>query len=106
MSDTCSFMEVIPTSTGGVEVISLVIYRHLTSEPIASANIGEIVDIAHTVKNNNSVATPFQCGVYINGNMWYQWGHTGLPAGASATDKQFYTISGPGDLTVCADIIS
>lgn len=99
-------MEVTPISTGGVEVTNIVIYRHLTSEIITSAEIGDIVDIASTVMNNNSVATPFQCGVYVNGNMWYQFGHTGLPAGMSITDKQYYTVSSPGDLTVCADVIS
>lgn len=98
-------MEVTPTSGDGVEVTNLVIYRHLTSEIIIGAQVGDIVDISSTIKNNNSVATPATCAVYINGVEWYQWGHTGIPAGASLTDKQFYTISGPGDLTVCADII-
>lgn len=99
-------MEVTPASSGGVEVTGIVIYRHLTSEIILSANVGDIVDVATSLKNNNGVATAFQCGVYVNGNMWYQFGHVAFPAGASYTDKQYYTISGPGDLTVCADIIS
>lgn len=106
MVDSCSLMEVIPTSVGGVEVTNIVIYRHLTSEPITSAEVGDIVDVATTVYNSGSSIAVFQCGVFVNGVSWYVFGHNAFPAGSTYTDKQYYTVSQPVDLTVCADIIS
>jgi len=103
--DACSFMEVTSPSAPQVEIVSVIIYRHLTSEVITSANVGDTIDVACTVRNNGSTTASFQAGVYVNGNLWYQFGHSYLGVGASVTDKQAFRIAGPGDLTICAAIV-
>ncbi len=100
--DACSFMEVTSPSAPQVEIVSVIIYRHLTSEVITSANVGDVIDVAVTIKNNGTTTASIQVGVYVNGNMWYQFGHSQFGAGAIYTDKQYFTIAGEGDLTICA----
>ncbi len=100
--DACSFMEVTSPSAPQVEVVSVIIYKHLTSEVITNANVGDVIDVAVTIKNNGSSAASILIGVYVNGDMWYQFGHAAFPAGSTYTDKQYFTIAGEGDLTICA----
>jgi len=106
MADMCSFMTVTSPSYPEVELTEVAIYRHLTSEPITTASVGDMVDFACKITNVGTANTgTVTVGVYINGNLWFTLDFSDIPPLNNRRTVRYLTIVGPGNLTICAATI-
>ena len=106
MADMCSLMTVTSPSAPEIELTEVAIYKHLTSEPITTAKVGDMVDFACKITNVGTANTgTVTVGVYINGDLWFTLDFSDIPPLNSRRTVRYLTIVGPGNLTICAATI-